>query len=219
MLFRVTQACSLTVSAKDNMNKLRNSNHPKKGSSTKVEPIRSLDAIQSIKVSLKNKPRDLCLFTFGINTAYRAGEILSLTIGQVAHLKVGDRLEIKQSKSGKYRSITLNRMAVNSIANWLKTHPRCECENAFLFYSQRSKKALTVSTVNNMVKRWCRDIGLNGNYGSHTLRKTWGYQQRVKNKQPLPLLMVAFGHTTQAQTLNYLCIQDDEIRDLFEMEL
>lgn len=201
------------------MSKIRNPNHPKKGSSTKVEPIRRIKDIQAIKAQLRDYPRDLCLFTFGINTAYRAGEILSLTIGQVAHLSAGDRLEIKQSKSGKYRAITLNRMAVGAIANWLKTHPRCECADAFLFYSQRSKKALTVSTVNNMVKRWCRDIGLNGNYGSHTLRKTWGYQQRVKNKQQLPLLMVAFGHTTQAQTLNYLCIQDDEIRDLFEMEL
>ena len=161
------------------MSKIRNPNHPKKGSSTKVEPIRRIKDIQAIKAQLRDYPRDLCLFTFGINTAYRAGEILSLTIGQVAHLSAGDRLEIKQSKSGKYRAITLNSMAVGAIANWLKMHPRCECADAFLFYSQRSKKALTVSTVNNMVKRWCRDIGLNGNYGSHTLRKTWGYQQQA----------------------------------------
>ena len=92
--------------------KLGNLNHPKKGSSIKVEPIRSARSIKSIKRLLKDNPRDLCLFTFGINTAYRAGEILSLTIGQVAHLKAGDRLEVKQSKSGKYRAVTLNKVVV-----------------------------------------------------------------------------------------------------------
>jgi len=201
------------------MRSIRNHNHPKKGSSTKVEPIGNLDAIKSIKSLLAHKPRDLCLFTFGINTAYRAGEILSLTVGQVAHLKAGDRLEIKQSKTKKYRAITVNKIAVKSLNNWLKAYPCKSDGGAPLFYSQRSRKALTVSTVNNMVKQWCRDIELSGNYGSHSLRKTWGYHQRVTNNQPIPLLMVAFGHTTQAQTLAYLGIQDDEIKMLFDMEL
>ncbi|MEP5154111.1 MAG: hypothetical protein ABJQ89_13950, partial [Planktotalea sp.] len=64
----------------------RNFNHPQKGASIKVEPIRALNDIKAIKSRLSGNPRDLCLFTFGINTAYRAGEILSLTVGQVAHL-------------------------------------------------------------------------------------------------------------------------------------
>ncbi len=51
-------------------------------------------------------------------------------------------------------------------------------------------------SVSNMVKLWCAEAGLNGNYGSHTLRKTWGYWQ-YKRGIPLPLLMVAFGHASQ----------------------
>ncbi len=197
---------------------IRNPNHPKKGSSIKVEPIRDSKSIKAIKTLLKDHPRDLCLFTFGINTAYRASEILSLSVGQVAYLNAGDRLEIKQPKSGKYRAITVNRKVVDAFEAWLKIHPG-KHPDAPLFISQRTNKALSVSTVNNMVKKWCRSIGLTGNYGSHSMRKTWGYHQRVRNKQPIPLLMVAFGHTSQAQTLDYLCIQDDEIRDLYGMEL
>lgn len=201
------------------MRHLGNQNHPQKGASIKVEPIRHLSSIKRIKALLSKNPRDLCLFTFGINTAYRAGEILSLTIGQVRHLRTGDRLEIKQSKSKKYRAITLNGITVNSIERWLANHPEGGRDTAFLFYSQRSRQALTVSTVNNMVKGWCREIYLTGNYGSHSLRKTWGYHQRVTKQQAIPLLMVAFGHTSQSQTLDYLCIQDEEISGLFDMEL
>ena len=91
-------------------------------------------------------------------------------------------------------------------------------DNAPLFIGQRGNE-LTVPYTNNLVKAWCRDVGLNGNYGSHSLRKTWGYQQRVQNNTPIPLLMEAFGHSTQKQTLEYLCIQADEIRELYDMEL
>jgi len=198
--------------------KSNNANHPKKGSNIKVEPIRNVKSIRAIKRLLKDSPRNLCLFTFGINTAYRAVEILSLQVGQVAHLGVGDRLEIKQSKTGKYRAITLNKTVVKAIQGWLAVHPDPR-KIAPLFISRRTKKALSVSTLSTMVKLWCTTIGLAGNYGSHSMRKTWGYHQRVRGKQPIPLLMVAFGHSRQAQTLDYLCIQDDEIRNLYAMEL
>jgi len=45
----------------------------------------------------------------------------------------------------------------------------------FLFTGQRG--VLTVPTVNQKVKSWCRIINLKGNYGGHTLRKTFGYQK------------------------------------------
>ncbi|MGJ8560133.1 MAG: tyrosine-type recombinase/integrase [Litorimonas sp.] len=198
--------------------KKRNPNHPKKGSSIKVEPIRHLEDIQAIKALLSDNPRDLCMFTFGINTAYRAGEILSLKVGHVAHLNVGDRLDLKQSKSGRYRAITLNRTVVESMERWLAVHPHASPDSP-LFRSQRSGSALTVSAANHKMKSWCADIGLKGNYGTHTMRKTWGYHQRVQNNRPVALLMAAFGHTSEKQTLEYLCIQDGEIRDLYEMEL
>jgi len=91
-----------------------NKNRPKKGSSIKVEPIRDLKAIKRIKKLYADNPRDLCLFTFGINTAFRAGEILSLTVEQVDYLQAGDRLEIKQSKTGKHRSVTVNQTVVDA---------------------------------------------------------------------------------------------------------
>ncbi len=195
-----------------------NPNHPETGSTIKVEPIRDVKAIRRVKKILSDKPRDLCLFTLGINTAYRANEILSIRIGQIAHLQAGDILDVKQKKTKKYRGVTLNKTVIEAIDNWIAKHPRSMDDDAPLFIGQRGNE-LTVPYTNNLVKAWCRDVGLNGNYGSHSLRKTWGYQQRVQNNTPIPLLMEAFGHTTQKQTLEYLCIQADEIRELYEMEL
>ena len=79
---------------------------------------------------------------------------------------------------------------------------------------------LTVSAINQLLKKWCANAGLHGNYGSHSLRKTWGYHQRISNKASVALLMRAFGHASEAQTLAYLGILCDEIKALyFELEL
>ncbi|NKB59028.1 MAG: tyrosine-type recombinase/integrase [Alphaproteobacteria bacterium] len=198
--------------------KARNANHPKKGSSIKVEPIRELKSIKRIKKQLRGSSRDLCLFTLGINTAYRANELLSITVGQVAHLKPGDRLDLKQSKNKRYRATTLNAAVIGSIKAWLKVHPNPYPE-APLFISQTTPKALQVSTLSRMVKTWCKEATLHGNFGSHTLRKTWGYHQRKTFKKHTALLTWAYGHSSEVQTLDYLCIQPNEITELFASEL
>ncbi len=59
-----------------------------------------------------------------------------------------------------------------------------------------------------------RAIRLTENVGSHNIRKTWGYHQRINNGASVALLMDAFGHQNEAQTLDYLCIQSDEIKEL-----
>ena len=70
----------------------QNPYHPAKGSSTKVEPVRTKTAITNIKKILSDNPRNLCLFTLGINTAYRANELLSIRVGQVKQVEAGIRL-------------------------------------------------------------------------------------------------------------------------------
>jgi integrase len=197
---------------------IKNPNHPKKGSSTKVEPIRDKKAIDRIKKLLRDNPRDLCLFSLGINTAYRANELLSLKVGDVRHLQAGDVLTRKQSKTKKYRGVILNPAAHLALQTWLNSEKGKELgDDDHLFMGKRG--VLTVSTVSTLVKIWCQNVGLKGNYGSHSLRKTWGYWQRKERGTAIPLLMEAFRHATQRQTLEYLGIEADEIAEIYDLEL
>jgi len=190
-------------------------NHPKKGSSIKVEPIRDLKAIRTIKKLLADHPRNFCLFVLGINTAFRAGDLLTITVGQVRNLGVGDHLEVREQKTGKLRRVTLNRAAVDAIQQLLASKEFNDGD--FLFSGQRGR--LSVSYVTRLVKGWCREINLKGRYASHSLRKTFGYHQRVTYGVALPVLVELYGHATQRQTLDYLCVQDEEIRDVYMNEL
>lgn len=197
-----------------------NPNRPKFGAEIKVDPIRDLNAIQRIKQLLvhEDRMRDFCLFTMGVNTAWRANELLALKVGHVRRLKVWDDLSKKQSKNGKYRITPINPMVFRAIEFWLAIYKDGKKDDAPLFPS-RMGGALTVPTVSTMVKQWCGRAGLPGHYGSHTLRKTWGYHQRMTFDAPLSLLVKAFGHSSERQTLDYLGIQPQEIAELYWREL
>jgi len=197
------------------MQKGQNFNHPVKGSSIRVEPIKDLKDIKAIKKLLADKPRDLCLFTLGINTNLRASDILNIKVGQVKDLKAGDELTLNETKTGKPRRITLNKAVVASIQALLRN--KAYEPNDYLFQGQRG--VLTIPSAIRLVKQWCKDLNLKGNYGSHTLRKTFGYHQRVSHGVGLPELMTVFNHSTQRQTLSYLCVQPDEVRNIYLNEL
>ena len=81
----------------------KNPNHPAQGSTIKVEPVKKLKDIKSIKKILANKPRDLCLYTLGINTNLRASDLLRVRVDQVRNPIPGDEIEIKEKKTGKMR--------------------------------------------------------------------------------------------------------------------
>ncbi len=96
-----------------------NPNHPRKGSSIKVSPVKDRDALRRIKENLRNNPRDLCFFIFGINTAFRANELLSLKVSHVRHLKAGDDFEVKLSKTKSYRRVTVNHAVASAVSAYL----------------------------------------------------------------------------------------------------
>ena len=199
------------------MPKGKNTNHPKKGSTIKVEPIKNPKDIETIKKLLYNNPRNYTLFVLGINTNLRASDLCRITAGIVRNLNPLDEIEIKEKKTDKIRRITLNKGCIDAIQRLLASRPYQDEQPLFL--SQRGDEALKANTINRLVKQWCKSINLKGNYGSHTLRKTWGYHQRVKYNVGIPELMVCFNHSTQRQTLDYLCIQPEEIKSVYANEI
>ena len=152
-----------------------------------VEPIRNLEDNQITRRMLQEKPRDLALFTIGINTNLRASDLLRLRVYQVRDLEPGDSIEINEKKTGKPRRLTMNRACVKAIRNLLEKESYHPGEH--LFKSQKSEEALKVSSVHNLVKVWCKAAKLKGNYSSHTLCKTWGCHQRVTYRVDIPTLI------------------------------
>ena len=197
---------------------MNNPNHPKLGSSTLVQPIRELTHIQSIKKILASKPRDLLLFTMGINNGIRTGDLLKLKISDIKSVKPNQAIQIKESKTGKTNTLFINREVYKALRGHLDAlNPK---DDDYLFASKKgAQKPLQIQTVNRMIKSWCWTINLPGNYGAHSLRKTFGYIQRTKFGVGFEILWKRFNHSSPAVTMRYLGIEDAEVLEILTHEI
>jgi integrase len=192
-------------------------NHPLKGSKTKVMPIKQIKDVKTIKKMLKNEPRNYALYVIGINTALRVSDLARLSVGQVRGLKPGDAIEIKEKKTGKIKMIPMNKACTKAIAKLIERETLKDGDP--LFKSRKKGGRLTVQSIHRLVKGWCRAINLNGNFGSHTLRKTFGYHRRVTFGRELSEVRKMFGHQSKRITMEYLCLQPEEDKAIIMDEL
>ena len=197
----------------------QNKNHPPKGSSTKVEPIKRRQDIEAIKKILAASPRNLAIFTLGINSALRASDLLAIKFGWVKNLRVGGSFQIKERKTGKIRTVTINKASFRALSSYLALRKNTP-DDAPLFLSREGKnRAISTISLHALVKGWCRSINLEGNYGSHTMRKTFGFHQRTAYGIGIEILMRAFNHSSPKQTMDYLGIENKEVFEVFMNEI
>jgi integrase len=195
-----------------------NHNHPPKGSRITVEPIRSPKDIETIKRLLRDRPRDLLLFTMEINNGLRAGDLLKIKVGQVRHLKTGQGLSIREGKTGKTNVLMMNKSTHRVLQRYLEELK--PADEDYLFKSAKGEnQPLAVPSVNNLVKSWCKAVNLKRNYGAHTLRKTFGYIQRVVYGVGFEVLAKRFNHSNPRITMRYLGITDAEVNGILLNEI
>jgi len=183
-----------------------------------VEPIRDRNKIAQIKNLLRGQKRfrDLLLFVVGINTALRIPDLLQL---QVNHFldeqgRVKHRFWIKERKRGKRHEVAINTSVQEAFDEYLAAFPVIrENKNNFVFFSSKT------NDYSHPIKRgkaWkfimtiCHEVGLSGNFGTHSLRKTWGYHARMQGVD-LALIMHKLNHESIAYTKRYLGITDEEL--------
>jgi integrase len=195
---------------------MKNTNHPKKGSHITVDPIRDDKNIQRIKKTLRSNTRDLLLFTMGINNGLRIGDLLKLKVCDVKDLGVGDSLTIREQKTGKENVLMVNKGVYSVLQDYLSSKDLSDDD--YLFQSRKgNNNPLTVSSVHRMVQDWT--FGLKGNYGTHSLRKTFGYVQRTKFGVSFEVLCKRFNHSNPSTTMRYLGIQSKEVNDILMNEI
>lgn len=203
-----------------------------------AEPIKAMDDI--IKVSsylLDNKRyRDNMLFVVGINFGLRVSDLRQL---RFAHL-INDNMTFKSSfpifeqktrntrAHKRNRYITINAAVRQAVITYLENTPGV-CLSDFLFKSEANNKGtkddrantnqpIHRNSVDRILKGIARDLDLNIQMSTHTLRKTFCYHQMVmSNNDPRKLLLLQkmMGHSTAAQTLEYIGITGEEIEEAY----
>lgn len=179
----------------------------------KVEPIKDLKVIARIKRNLRINLRDKLLFVMGINTGMRVQDILTLRVGDVYGLKIGDSISFKEKKTGKENISIVNKEIFHVLEEYLKNG---NCLNGdYLFKSRKGKnEPLTTYRVTHLVKEWTSAVGLNENFGAHSLRKTWCYHQRKTFGVSWEILSKRLNHASPSITRRYLGVQEEEVEEI-----
>lgn len=186
-----------------------------------VEPIRDLRKVSQVKNMLRgdNKIRELLLFELGINSALRLSDLLVVRVGDVfdENNVVKSFFDVKEEKTSKANRITITPKVKKTLEDYKQhyTHVVENSENYLFFHTKKASIgsfSIGRKQAWKMISSWCKDVGLNGNFGGHTLRKTWGYQARLQNV-PLEIIQHKLNHSSLAVTQRYLGITADEIME------
>jgi integrase len=195
----------------------RNENRPKKGSRITVDPIRKVKDIQAIAKLLQDSPRNHLLFVMGTNNGLRTGDLLKLKVENVRNMKFGDTLVIKEGKTVKRNTLVMNKSVYKSMQVYLEKGK--SGDDDWLFAIRKGKKAITIQCVNNLVKKWTASINVRGNYGAHSLGKTWGYIQRTVYGVGFEVICKRYNHSSPVITMRYLGIEDKEVQSILMNEV
>jgi len=142
---------------------------------------------------------------------------LGLKVKDVFGVKPGEHIKVREQKTGKDNILVINKATHKALQSYLESVNPAQA--GYLFKGRKGLKPLTVSYANRLVKSWCRQINLRGNYGTHTLRKTFGYIQRVQYGVGFELLCRRFNHSNPAVTMRYLGIKDKEVSSILMNEI
>ena len=179
----------------------------------RVDPFIETRYLRSIKRLLVDSPRDKLLFVMGINSGLRVQDLLALRVAAVRGLKLGDRISVQEKKTGKPNVIIANKEIVAALEEYLAiAQPE---DRHYLFKSRKTANSpLTTLSVTKKVKAWAAAINLKGNFGAHTLRKTWTYHQRREFGVSWEVLAKRLNHSSPSVTRRYLGIQDEEVEQV-----
>lgn len=152
--------------------------------------------------------RNYMLVLIGINTAFRAEDLLQL---KVKNIEKG-YMSIKENKTGKVQNFPLNKKFHSKIIEYVNEFDLKS--NDYLFMGQKKKstyKGITTKVIYPITRQNCaylfkkiaKECGITFKFGLHSLRKTFGYMY-ILNGGKLVTLQKMYNHDKPTTTLFYI---------------
>ena len=169
---------------------------------TTVEPIRSLKDLRKIKSILSASPRDLLLFTLGINSGLRISDLLALNVGDVRDKEF---IQLIEKKTKKFKKFPINKKLKLMFDSYIVD----KSDDEPLFMSKFNNRLSRV-TAYYVIRQPCEKLNPEVAFGTHTMRKTFGYHH-YKKYRDVAILQKIFNHSSPSTTLRYIGIDEESI--------
>ena len=211
--------------------------HPNKvaGVSSEVYPFTTKEEIKAMIEVFDNRidqadgyiqrqiaRRDKMMFLIGINIGLRSSDLCNIKWNfffndDMTFRKFYKIQPKKTKKTGKFVTLYFNETIKKAVENYIEYYP-VEDINDYVFKSRKGDSHITEIHLGKVVKDAAKEIGVERNINSHSLRKTFGYHiwHNAEDKEKaIVMLMAIFNHSSVAITKKYIGILDGEIEDVF----
>lgn len=190
-----------------------------------VEPIRDPEDRKRIyDWFLENRtPKEAECFIIGCNIALRAGDLLTLRFDQI---EGGQKtVVLNEQKTGKRKEIPIT-PEVREAVQRLRDHYNSKAfykakkfEPTYLFQSTSRRafhlcQPICIQWLGLAFKECQRDLGLDYNINTHSMRKTWGFNAYTAGADILHIQGL-LNHANQHVTLRYIGVTKSTIRKMY----
>lgn len=190
----------------------------KVGGKMVVEPIKDKKKIESLLIYLKGRnERDWLLAKFQLNTGLRISDVVKIKVSDffTTNMNFKDYFVVFEQKTNKEKKIKLN----DSIKKALKVYVNKNNFrlNDYIFKSRKGVNSyISTTQAYRILKSVAIDLNIE-NFGTHSLRKTWGYWTYKASKYNIALIMDTFNHSSEKITLKYIGITQDSKDQLYSL--
>ena len=191
-----------------------------------VEPIKNKKDLMKLVTYLKaTNLRNYTIVVVGMNVLLRAGDLLELKWSDVLEedMTFKRKIWITEEKTNKQKEIRFNHDSIDALTLY-KDSLNPFHVNDYIFTSRKAnkngEKKLDVKALHKIIKDTCKELNIQGNFGTHTLRKTGAYHIYNDNIATNPTIITSLqkilNHSSQTTTLRYISIENQEIDDIFD---
>lgn len=174
-----------------------------------VDVIKEKKDIEKIKeVLIMGDYRNYLMFIIGINTGLRITQILSLKFSDLIDNENNILSEIDfNGIEYKINDCIKDALRIYIFTSGVKN------KNIFIFKSKKGDNPIERTQAYRILKNACREADISLNFGTHTLRKTFGYHF-YKQYKDLKYLQKLFNHSSINITMEYIDLEksSDEIK-------
>lgn len=183
-----------------------------------VEPIKDKKKVEALLTYLKGKnQRDWLLAKFQLNTGLRISDVVNVRVSDILteNMNFKDYFILIEQKTGKEKKIKLNDSLKKALKAYIKQNDLGQ--DNYIFRSRKGLNgAITVTQAYRILKAAAVSLYIE-NFGTHSLRKTWGYWTYKASRYNIGLIMDTFNHSSEKITLRYIGITQENKDELYSL--
>lgn len=188
-----------------------------------VHPIRDLETARLIyRFYNKNYGmKKAALWRIGCNCALRFSDLRRLRYDQVHSYErngeVVGQWKLIEQKTKKHKELPLNAVVMSVLKELRNAYP----DDVYVFQSEGNNassepKPFSRQYISTLFKDAQETLALVDNINTHTMRKTFGFlAYNYGNGVPVEYLQKLYNHSTPKETLTYLGITAEVVKDVY----